>query len=61
MNKWVSVGISALSDFVITAGGAFMAIGGNTWPTSYQLAICGVAGLLQAARGVQKILSVPPQ
>ena len=61
VNKWVSVAITALTDFVIAAVPPFMAIGGTTFPTASQLAICGGAGLLNAARGVQKTLSPPPQ
>jgi hypothetical protein len=61
MNKWISLGISALSDFIIVGVGAFTAIGGSTWPSTYQLAICAGTGLVMAARGVQKALAVPPQ
>ncbi len=60
MNKWVSIAISALSDFVITAGTAYTAIGGTAMPSRYQAIICVVGGLVQAARGVQKTLSPPP-
>lgn len=60
MNKWVSIAISALSDFVVTAGGAFIAIGGTDLPSRYQLTVCGVTGAIQAARGIQKTLSAPP-
>ena len=60
MNKWVSIGISALSDFIVTAGGAFIAIGGTTFPSTYQMTVCAVSGLIMAARGIQKTLSPPP-
>lgn len=60
MNKWVTIAITALTDFLIAAVGGFMAIGGTTFPTAYQLSICGGAGLLASARSVQKQLSPPP-
>lgn len=60
MNKWVSVGISAVVTFFITAGTAYLAVGGSTFPTSYQLSVLGVGGLVAAARDVQHNLSEPP-
>jgi hypothetical protein len=60
MNKWVSLAISALSDFVITAGTAYMAIGGTEMPAKYQLAACVIGGLVQSARGIQKSLAPAP-
>lgn len=60
MNKWVSIAISAVSDAVITAGTAYMAIGGTMMPTRYQISVFIVGGIVAAARGVQKLLSPPP-
>jgi hypothetical protein len=60
MNKWVSMGIDALSDFVIAAGTAYTALGGTQVPTKYQISICIVGGLMLAARGVKKTLTPPP-
>lgn len=80
MNKWISIAISALSDFVITAGTAFMTIAsapavatagsissggsmvgsGGAGPTTTQIIVCLVGGLVAAARGAQKTLSPPP-
>lgn len=62
MNKWVYLGISAVSDFIITAGTALMALNPTTGlPSTWQLSVCIAGGLVQAARGVQKSLSAPPQ
>jgi hypothetical protein len=60
MNKWVSLAVDALFDFVIAAGGAFMAIGGTTMPTKYQILICVMSGLVLACGGAKKTLSMPP-
>lgn len=64
MNWWVNVAISALSDFFITAGTAYLAIAsasGTSAPTQTQVITCVVGGVVQAARGVQKTLAPPPQ
>jgi len=58
MNKWVNIGIGALSDFVITAGTAYVTM--MSQPSIYQLSICVVGGLVAAARGIQKTLTPPP-
>jgi hypothetical protein len=62
MNKYATLAISALSDFVITAGTAYAAIasGGVTLPTMGQIIFCVVGGAVLAARGVKKSLSPPP-
>lgn len=61
MNKWVSVGISALVTFTITAGTGYMALGATAdWPTTGQILTCVIGGLVAAARGVQHQLELPP-
>jgi hypothetical protein len=60
MNKWVALGISAVVDFVITAGTAYTALGGTTLPNTYQVSVVCVGGLIAAARGVQGRLAPPP-
>jgi len=58
MNKWVDIAIGALSDFVITAGTAYVTM--MSEPSRYQLSVCAVGGLIAAARGIQKTLTPPP-
>jgi hypothetical protein len=62
VNKWISLAISALSDFVITAGTGYLTIasGGTSIPAVAQIVVCVIGGTVQAARGVQKTLSSPP-
>jgi hypothetical protein len=65
MNKWISIAISALSDFVITAGTGYLTIAsagtGTVLPATAQIVVCGIGGVVQAFRGVQKTLAPPPQ
>jgi hypothetical protein len=65
MNKWISIAISALSDFIITAGTGYLTIAsaGNMTaiPAVAQIVVCVVGGVVQAARGIQKTLTAPPQ
>lgn len=63
MNKWVSIGISAVSDFFITAGTAYLSVAtasAGDMPTVGEVVICVVGGIVQAFRGVQKTLAPPP-
>jgi hypothetical protein len=64
MPRWLYVSISAVSDFVITAGTGYSvaaaAGSGAVIPPTAQIVLCVVGGLIQAARGVQKTLSPPP-
>lgn len=62
MNKWITLLISAISDFAISAGGAYctVASAGNAVPSEAQIAVAVVTGIVQAARGVQKALNPPP-
>lgn len=63
MNKWVSIGISAVSDFFITAGTAYLSVAtasATAIPSISEVIICIVGGVVQAFRGVQKTLSPPP-
>jgi hypothetical protein len=59
MPTWAVLTISAVSDFVITAGTAYttVASGGTAIPTKTQVVVCIVGGLVQAARGIQKSLA----
>ncbi len=66
MNKCLTVAISALSTFVITAGGAVVAgmAGAGTAaeiPSDGVLLAALITGLMGAARDVQKNLSEPPK
>jgi hypothetical protein len=64
MNKWISIAISAVSDFVITAGTGYLTVAtasGAAIPTTAQVIVCAVGGVVQAFRGVQKTLSPAPQ
>jgi hypothetical protein len=63
MNKWVDVGITALTAFIITAGGAYTTIvtGTTASPDTAQIVTCIVAGVMAAALVVQKHLAPPPQ
>ena len=62
MNKWVEIGISAVTDFIITAGSGYTvaASAGNIIPSEAQIIVALIAGLMQAARGVQKMMMPPP-
>jgi hypothetical protein len=56
--------VSALSDFVISAGGcmttAMVATGSTTMPSTAVLVFSGVTGAIAAARGVRALLTPPP-
>jgi hypothetical protein len=63
MNKWISIAISALSDFVITAGTGYLTVasaGTAAIPSTAQIVVCVIGGIVQAFRGVQKTLAPPP-
>jgi hypothetical protein len=58
-----AIAISFLSDFVISGGGALltsMTAASQTVPSTATLIFAGITGLVQASRGVQKLLSPPP-
>jgi hypothetical protein len=55
--------ISIISDFIISAGGCLltgMTAASQATPSTATLIFAGVTGLVQAARGVQKLLAAPP-
>jgi hypothetical protein len=59
---WAIV-VSIISDFIISAGGCVltgMTAAAQTIPSTATLIFAGVTGLVQAARGVQKLLATPP-
>jgi hypothetical protein len=59
MPVWARLAISAVSDFVITAGTAYTTVAttGTALPTTTQIVVCVVGGLVQASRGIQKSLA----
>jgi len=62
VHKVLTVAITAVTDFLITAGTAYTvaASAGETMPTTAQIIAILVGGVVQAARGVQKTLAPPP-
>jgi hypothetical protein len=61
VNKWVTIAASVLSDFCISGGGAYLAGSSNNQSlTTTFIITCVVTGVVQAARGVQKLLAPPP-
>ncbi len=68
MSRWITFAISALTDFIISAGGclttAMVATGTSTsMPSTATIVFSVVTGLVASARGVQKMLSpavIPP-
>jgi hypothetical protein len=63
LNRWLSIAISAVSDFIITAGTGYLTVAtasGATLPTTAQVVVCVVGGVVQAFRGVQKTLTPAP-
>jgi hypothetical protein len=61
---WITLTVSALTNFIISAGGclttAMVATGSATMPTAAVMIFATVTGLIAAARGLQAILSAPP-
>lgn len=61
---WVTLIVSSLSDFVISAGGclttAMVATGSAAMPTPAVLIFSVVTGLVAAARGFRSLISTPP-
>ncbi len=59
--RWVTFAVSALSDFIISAGGclttAMVATGATAMPSTATIVFAVVTGLMAAARGAQKMLS----
>lgn len=65
MPLWVTILISCISDFVISAGGALtaamVATGGATIMPSKAVALVAIiTGAIAAARRVQALMAVPP-
>ena len=61
---WLTIGGSVVSDFVISAGGAYLAATaatGNSIPSAGVVIAAIITGAVQAARGLQKLLSPPPR
>ncbi len=58
------VSVSALSDFIISAGGclttAMVATGSAAMPTTAVLIFAVTTGLVAAARGIRALLTQPP-
>jgi len=54
----ITLVVSALTDFSISAGGAYLAATSSGVPVTVTIiAACGVTGVVAAARGVQKLLA----
>lgn len=62
---WLTIIVSATSDFVISAGGclttAMVATGSTQMPTTAVLIFALTTGAIAAARGVRALLAPPPQ
>jgi hypothetical protein len=62
--KWVTLIVSALTDFIISAGGcltsAMVATGNPAVPSIGVIIFSTVTGLVAAARGTQKLLTPTP-
>ena len=55
---WLTLVVSALTDFSISAGGAYLAATSSGVPVTLTIiAACVVTGIVAAARGVQKLLA----
>ena len=61
---WLTVIVSAITDFVIGAGGclttAMIATGSATMPSTPVIVFAAVTGAVTAARRVQAIVAPPP-
>ncbi len=66
MSKWITLGVSFMSDFLITAGstlgGAMVATSGGpvSVPSKGVWILALITGLVAAARRVQALLQTPP-
>ncbi len=64
MNFWLTLIISAVSDFVIVAGGALMtamvAAGSQQMPSTTAFLFAWVTGVVAAARRVEALMRTPP-
>ena len=55
---WITLIVSALTDFSISAGGAYLAATSSGVPVTLTIiTACVVTGVISAARGVQKLLA----
>ncbi len=61
---WITLIVSFLTDFVISAGGclttAMVATGSATMPSTPVIIFSAVTGLVAASRRVQALLTPPP-
>lgn len=61
---WVTLIVSFITDFIISAGGALstamVATGSTSMPTKATTAFAIVTGLIAASRRIQALLQVPP-
>jgi hypothetical protein len=61
---WITLIVSAITDFVISAGGALttamVATTSQTLPSTATIVFSVVTGLVAAARGTQKLLTPTP-
>ncbi len=61
---WLTLIVSSISDFVISAGGALtaamVATGSTQMPGKATALVAIITGAIAAARRVQALLSVPP-
>jgi len=65
MNKWVLLGISFVTDFLVTAGSAVMTAMAGAQSTSVPsdgiLVTASLAGLVMASRNLKSALQEPPK
>ncbi len=63
-NRVLFISVSALSDFIISAGGclttAMVATGSASMPTTAVMIFAITTGLVAAARGIRALLTPPP-
>jgi len=64
MNFWLTITVSCVSDFIISAGGAITAAmvgtGSTAMPSKAVALVACITGAIAAARRVQALLQVPP-
>lgn len=65
MNLWISLVISGVTDFIISAGGcvttAMVATGSTAMPSTATWIFAVITGAVAASRRLQALLQVPPK
>ena len=61
MNKWQTLLLSAVIQFIITTGSAFIVAASDNVVTGIELSLSVIGGLIAAAKDVQAHLAEPPK